>query len=1362
MKQPHVRPTALFLLAAFVLSKGAHSEPRLALIESEYQNIGDDYPALQQWLDEAVQLSVAPKACPALCSEAATVSGAQNGFLFSDEDQLKSCNESMIIGFNVRSNDDEKIEMGIRACTADYSATASGSFTIPESNTAALCPTPNYIIGNASVRYSFATDETSDQSVDSNDSVFIIEQVGRHLATKAPSCNDSTIAFGYYKTAVLGVFGGTEVHQHGITQEILNNIPDAMVNAHQSLIVQLCEPGKRGADYTVGVAISSAQNLKFVKDAVKTWADGECFAAKSEEQKMMTVTLRVPPDSPSMLKTSNSTTLNSTSALGLLTRSPRFLARGECKTTKVNAGDGCWAVAQRCGISQDKLEEYNPRDHFCNTLVKDETVCCSAGTLPEKIPNGNNDGTCVTKSVNGGDTCSTMAQKCGLDLTDFEKINDRTCDSPLAVGQYVCCTYGKMPDLRPKQNGDGSCASYPVAHNDGCSMIAVARQLTVDDLEEFNKDTWGWQGCEKLPYGINICVSKGSPPMPNPVENAECGPTVPGTQPPPPGTSLADLNQCPLKVCCNIWGHCGFSDDFCTVSKSSTGAPGTAAPNVNGCISNCGRDIVGSPSAPEKPLRIGYFEAWNHNRNCLTMDVSDINTNDYTHIHFAFATVTEDFRLDISQVQEQFEGFKKLTGVKRIISLGGWDFSALPGTFHVLRDAVKAENRPQFVKNLVSFVQDHGLDGIDIDWEYPGAPDIPDIPSDDPHNGLNYLLVLNSVKSYLGGSKSVSFAAPASYWYLKAFPVALMSKRLDYIVFMTYDLHGQWDYGNKWTSSGCPTGNCLRSHVNMTETNDALAMITKAGVPANKIALGIASYGRSFKMATKGCWAPMCLFTGTNRISNAAEGRCTKTAGYISNAEISEIIQYGQVNKHWEAVGSHFLVYNDTEWVAYMDDDDKKRRGDYFSQFNFGGTSEWAIDLRQFTDGSGMDQQPDESFIEIRCTARFTDFDALELEKDTIPPICLELYLIDVALQAMEDALNKYKKLVDGGYDDKFNYYSDYIKRLVPMQIDEFMASGKADDYFTCQGTMYGYCCNDCQWGGCLTNCRKAQDCKSGMYTEKVKCPDTLKYREDGVLPEHYKLMSADYHLDDAEGFWKEIGQEYSIDESWVKFDDRFVWTGASCQFAGKDSADCAKKSDFYFHHYPMVKDDMKVPNPKDMIGKSYDKALELLQYFKIARSAIRYDTLPSEDLLDAVSVPAFTYQTAVEKMDDIVQEVKTIKKKELKEFILDFITGVIMIVPGIGEVLGPELAATRTFLRLLGDAGDAGMAIFGIVEDPKSGLMGIFDAFATSGLSRGGISKASDKRRGMRDEEIETLGPTMKKSLNRIEEIRGAGVCAI
>ena len=113
---------------------------------------------------------------------------------------------------------------------------------------------------------------------------------------------------------------------------------------------------------------------------------------------------------------------------------------------------------------------------------------------------------------------------------------------------------------------------------------------------------------------------------------------------------------------------------------------------------------------------------------------------------------------------------------------------------------------------------------------------------------------------------------------------------IDYIIYMTYGLHGQWDYGNKWPSPACPAGNYLRSHVHITETKDALTIITKAGVLSNKVVIGVTSYGRSFKMAQARCTGPLYKFTGSTRVSNAAKGRCTNTSGYISNTEINEII----------------------------------------------------------------------------------------------------------------------------------------------------------------------------------------------------------------------------------------------------------------------------------------------------------------------------------------------------------------------------------------------------------------------------------------------------------------------------------------
>jgi chitinase len=133
------------------------------------------------------------------------------------------------------------------------------------------------------------------------------------------------------------------------------------------------------------------------------------------------------------------------------------------------------------------------------------------------------------------------------------------------------------------------------------------------------------------------------------------------------------------------------------------------------------------------------------------------------------------------------------------VSFGGWSFSTDYDTFPIFRQGVTAAQRQAVATKVVAFVVNNGLDGVDFDWEYPGAPDIPGIPPGSPQDGPNYLAFLQQVRAALPAGKTIGLAAPASFWYLKGFPIAAMSKVVDYIVYMTYDMHGQWDYGNAWS-----------------------------------------------------------------------------------------------------------------------------------------------------------------------------------------------------------------------------------------------------------------------------------------------------------------------------------------------------------------------------------------------------------------------------------------------------------------------------------------------------------------------------------------------------------------------------------
>lgn len=91
-----------------------------------------------------------------------------------------------------------------------------------------------------------------------------------------------------------------------------------------------------------------------------------------------------------------------------------------------------------------------------------------------------------------------------------------------------------------------------------------------------------------------------------------------------------------------MWGQCGITAEICTPSNSSTGAPGTAAPGQNGCISNCGTDIVNNEVAPSEGYTIAYFEAYNLERLCLNMGADELLSG-YIHVYFVFANITSDY-----------------------------------------------------------------------------------------------------------------------------------------------------------------------------------------------------------------------------------------------------------------------------------------------------------------------------------------------------------------------------------------------------------------------------------------------------------------------------------------------------------------------------------------------------------------------------------------------------------------------------------------------------------------------------------------------------------------------------------------------
>lgn len=394
------------------------------------------------------------------------------------------------------------------------------------------------------------------------------------------------------------------------------------------------------------------------------------------------------------------------------------------------------------------------------------------------------------------------------------------------------------------------------------------------------------------------------------------------------------------------------------------------------------------------------------------------------------------------------------------------------------------------------------------------------------------------------------------------------------------------------------------------------------------------------------------------------------------------------------------------------------------------------------------------------CEGQYNSLDQLKDRKGSIPSHCMEQYITDVQISVLDGALKKYKDLVDKGYDDKFKIYARYVKDQIPDQINNFMASDKVDKYFSCSDyKTQGTCCKDCRYATCIENCIKGSNCKGGKGEYPMdKCP-RMEFQK-GTISSDY-IPNATFTLKDENGFYNDLSETWGIEKAWITMGKRLMRINNGCQYAGTNVQNCIEWNNNYFKNYPMMNGDkVEIYNPKDIIGDSYPKAQDMLYRFQdMSIAGIWDEQITESDLVDSMSLPAFSTEEAISAMEKIVQKADEIKKAEREEFILNFIMGLLFFIPFVGEAAA-GLTAIRTIARLIGTVGDAAVTIYGVVQDPENAFMTVFSALAGAGVGRGGFKSAAKSRRGMKKTDYDSLGP-VKGKLDTVEDLRG-GMCPI
>ena len=230
--------------------------------------------------------------------------------------------------------------------------------------------------------------------------------------------------------------------------------------------------------------------------------------------------------------------------------------------------------------------------------------------------------------------------------------------------------------------------------------------------------------------------------------------------------------------------------------------------------------------------------------------------------------------------------------------IGGWGGHA-DGFSEMAKSDAK---RTEFCQSVKKLLDQHKLDGVDIDWEYPTVS-ADNETGCDPMDTQNFNLVLRELRETLGTSKIISFASSSSGKYVD-WKTAI--KYIDYVNVMTYDM------------GAAPNGHNSPLHKSSRFTHrswdEAVDAHVKAGVPKNRQVMGVPFYGKAEKSPAAG----------------------TKIFEYsVKYNEIPDILEKGlykgkalarPVTRQWDptamvpflvdAAGKNVLSYDDPESVA--------------------------------------------------------------------------------------------------------------------------------------------------------------------------------------------------------------------------------------------------------------------------------------------------------------------------------------------------------------------------------------------------------------------------------------------------------------
>lgn len=307
-----------------------------------------------------------------------------------------------------------------------------------------------------------------------------------------------------------------------------------------------------------------------------------------------------------------------------------------------------------------------------------------------------------------------------------------------------------------------------------------------------------------------------------------------------------------------------------------------------------------------------------------------LSANKLDVVNFAFAVVAPDGRVYLPETVDPARLHAVVAkrmdnpGLKVVLSIGGWG----AGNFSEAAASVAARTR--FIDSCVALMDRFDLDGVDIDWEYPGLGDAG--ISHGPDDRRNFTLLLEELRTRLdhegGGQRHYLLTiAAAEGRFAQGLELPRIAASLDWINLMTYDFHGSL---TPTTGHHSSLSRSALAGPGARTTEDAVKYFLDAGIPADKINVGVPFYGRSF-----------------GDVEPANDGlyqRFASDGGFITWQQIAHTrLGAPGWQRHWDDEAQAPYLWNPSErrFITYDDPRSLATKADYVKRNGLGGIMYW-------------------------------------------------------------------------------------------------------------------------------------------------------------------------------------------------------------------------------------------------------------------------------------------------------------------------------------------------------------------------------------------------------------------------------------